>query len=69
MRGRLRLATLTIIIIIIFMTIMIIRSVKSVIFVVNSLSIGQAGLLGVKLCQCLRILEQTSRESNQVISD
>ena len=65
MRGRLRLATLTIIII---MTIMIIRSVKSVIFVVNSLSIGQAGLLGVKLCQCLRILEQTSRETNQVIS-
>ena len=52
----------------IIMTIMIIRSVKSVIFVVNSLSIGQAGLLGVKLCQCLRILEQTSRESNQVIS-
>ena len=49
--------------------IIIIRSVKSVIFVVNSLSIGQAGLLGVKLCQCLRILEQTSRESNQVISD
>ena len=36
------------------------------IFVVNSLNLGQAGLLGVKLCECLKILEQTSRDSNQV---
>ena len=42
------------------------RSVKSVIFVVNCLNLGQAGLLGVKLCECLKILEQTSRDSNQV---
>ena len=36
------------------------------IFVVNCLNLGQAGLLGVKLCECLKILEQTSRDSNQV---
>ena len=44
----------------------IFRSVKSVISVVNCLNLGQAGLLGVKLCECLKILEQTSRDSNQV---
>lgn len=43
-----------------------IKSVKSVIFVVNSLNLGQAGLVGIKLCECLKILEQTSRDSNQV---
>ena len=48
------------------MTFSISRSVKSVIFVVNSLNLGQAGLLGVKLCECLKILEQTSRDTNQV---
>lgn len=36
------------------------------IFVVNSLNLGQAGLVGIKLCECLKILEQTSRDSNQV---
>ena len=48
------------------MTFSISRSVKSVIFVVNSLNLGQAGLVGIKLCECLKILEQTSRDSNQV---
>ena len=36
------------------------------IFVVNSLNLGQAGLVGIKLCEILKILEQTSRDSNQV---
>jgi len=43
-----------------------IKSDNSVIFVIDSSNIGQVGIVGVKLCQCLKILEQTSVDSNQV---
>ena len=38
----------------------------SLIFVVNTLNLGQLGLVAVKLCECLALLERNSRSFNQV---
>jgi len=43
-----------------------VRTDTSLIFVVDSTNIGQVGLVGVKLGQCLQILQQKSADTNQV---
>ena len=45
-----------------------VRTDTSLIFVVDSTNIGQVGLVGVKLCQCLQILQQKSADTNQVMN-
>jgi len=42
------------------------RSETSLIFVINTLNLGQLGLVGVKLCECLSQLEKNSIVYNQV---
>lgn len=42
------------------------QSETSLIFVVNTLNLGQVGLVAVKLCECLALLERNSNSLNQV---
>jgi len=42
------------------------KSETSLIFVVDTINLGQVGLVAVKLCECLALLERNSNSFNQV---